>query len=106
MGLKRYKDQRPAVVPGGVRKLTCMIRALILHPEILLLDDPSVGMNEDSILKFFDLVKVVKSQGYLNHVYVSSFDQKLMNLLGATEIVIDEGKLYLNDYEGKTAVNS
>lgn len=101
LGLKKYKDQRPAIVPGGVRKLTCMIRALILHPELLLLDDPSVGMSEDAVLKYFDLVKKVKDENALQHVFISSFDQKLMNLLGATEVVIDDGKLYLNEFEGK-----
>jgi phospholipid/cholesterol/gamma-HCH transport system ATP-binding protein len=101
LGLKRYKDQRPAIVPGGVRKLTCMIRSLILHPEILLLDDPSVGMGEETVLKYFDLVRKVRDEGALQHTFISSFDQKLMNLLGATEVIIDEGKLYLNEFEGK-----
>lgn len=106
MGLKRYKDARPAVVPGGVRKLTCMIRALILHPEVLLLDDPSVGMNEDAVLKFFDLVRKVKEKGALQHVFISSFDAKLMGCLGASEVLISDAKLYLNDMDANWAVNS
>lgn len=97
MSIGKYKDQRPAVVPGGVRKITCMIRALILHPELLLLDDPSVGMSETTVLKFFDLVKTVKEQNALQHIFISSFDKKLMGLLGTTEVVIDDGRLYLND---------
>lgn len=106
MGLKRYKDARPAVVPGGVRKLTCMIRSLILHPEVLLLDDPSVGMNEEAVLKFFDLVRRVKEENALQHVFISSFDTKLMGYLGASEILISESKLYLNEMNANWAVNS
>lgn len=105
LGLLRYKDQRPAVVPGGVRKLTCMIRALILHPEVLLLDDPSVGMNEETVLKYFDLVRMVKERDALQHVFISSFDSKLLNMLGAKEVIISENKLYLNELETKFVVN-
>lgn len=107
MGIEKHADRRPAVIPGGVRKIACMIRALILHPEVLLLDDPNVGMNEESVLKFFDLLKNIRSQeNALQHTFVSSFDTKLMNLLGATEVIIDEGQLYLNQNDYKIVVNT
>jgi ABC-type transporter Mla maintaining outer membrane lipid asymmetry ATPase subunit MlaF len=106
LGLKRYKDQRPAVVPGGVRKLTCMIRALVMHPEVLLLDDPNVGMNEEAVLKFFDLVNKIRADGALQHIFVSSYDSKLARALSAREVVINDNKLYLNEYEGKWAANT
>jgi phospholipid/cholesterol/gamma-HCH transport system ATP-binding protein len=106
MGIAKYQDQRPAVVPGGVRKISCMLRALIHHPELLLLDDPSVGMNEATVLKYFDLVRKVRDQGCLQHIFISSFDKKMMGLLSATEVVIDDGRLYLNDTMEKYAVNT
>lgn len=106
MGIAKYKDQRPAVVPGGVRKITCMVRALVQHPDVLLLDDPSVGMNEATFLRYFDLIKEIKNENALQHIFVSSFDKKLMGLLGATEVVVDDGRLYLNDSQEKYAVNT
>lgn len=106
LGIHKYKDQRPAVVPGGVRKLTCMIRALVMHPEVLLLDDPSVGMNEETVLKYFDLVTKIKAANALQHVFVSSYDSKLARSLSAREVVINDHKLYLNEYEGKWAANT
>jgi len=106
LAIDKYKDQRPAVVPGGVRKITCMLRALILHPDVLLLDDPSVGMNESTFLRYFDLIKKIQSEGALRHIFVSSFDKKLMGLLGSTEVVIDDGRLYLNESQEKYAVNT
>ncbi len=106
MGISKYKDQRPAVVPGGVRKITCMVRALVQHPDVLLLDDPSVGMNEATFLRYFDLIKEIQNEKALQHIFVSSFDKKLMGLLGATEVVVDDGRLYLNDSQEKYAVNT
>jgi ABC-type transporter Mla maintaining outer membrane lipid asymmetry ATPase subunit MlaF len=105
LGLLRYRDQRPAVVPGGVRKLTCMLRALILHPEVLLLDDPSVGMNEETVLKYFKLVSRLRKKDCLQHVFISSFDQGLLAQLDAEEILICENRLLSTEVETKHAAN-
>jgi phospholipid/cholesterol/gamma-HCH transport system ATP-binding protein len=94
LGALKYKDMRPALVPGGVRKLTCLIRALIHEPQMLLLDDPNVGLSQDTILKYFDLIERLKAKGKCQHVFISSFDEKLMNLLPHTEIFVDSGMIY------------
>lgn len=100
LGIAKYQDLRPSVVPGGVRKLTCLIRALILHPQVLLLDDPSVGLGQETALKYFDLVDDLRKAGEIRHVYMSSFDEKLMSVIDHTTIVIDEGQLYHFEPEG------
>jgi phospholipid/cholesterol/gamma-HCH transport system ATP-binding protein len=47
--LKRYQDFRPAGVPGVVRKLCCIGRALVVTPQVLLMDDPTSSMKKHSI---------------------------------------------------------
>lgn len=102
----RFMGQRPALVPGGIRKLTCLIRAVITRPQILLLDDPSVGLGQDTILKFFDVIEGLRKQGYLQHIFMSSFDDKLMGLLPHTEIFIDGGLIHKEiETEEKKAVS-
>ncbi|MFK8138436.1 MAG: ATP-binding cassette domain-containing protein [Bdellovibrionales bacterium] len=51
--LSEYRDVRPALVPGFVRKLVCIIRSFIHQPEILILDGPTtaVDMDRSAILK-------------------------------------------------------
>jgi ABC-type lipoprotein export system ATPase subunit len=106
LGAFKYKDMRPALVPGGVRKLTCLIRALIHEPQMLLLDDPNVGLSQDTILKYFDLVEKLKAKGKCQHVFVSSYDEKLMNLLPHTEIFVDSGMIYhMGEETEKKVVN-
>lgn len=94
LNVSKYKDHRPAFVPGGIRKLTCLIRALVTHPQILLLDDPSVGLGQETILKYFDCIQELRAQGRAQHVFVSSFDDKLMSCLRNTEIFLDGGQIY------------
>lgn len=101
LGIAKYRHARPAVVPGGVRKLVCLIRALIMHPQVLLLDDPSVGLGQETALKFFDLVDELRQQGELRHVFLSSFDDKLMGVVNPTVVAIDNGLLYHHQPDGE-----
>ncbi|GIL17877.1 MAG: ABC transporter ATP-binding protein YtrE [Oligoflexia bacterium] len=94
MNISRYENQRPSLVQGGVRKIVCMLRALILHPQVVLLDDPSVGLGQEMILRYFDIIHSLRNQGLLQHVFISSFDEKMMSLLDHTEIWLDTGKLF------------
>lgn len=104
LGMSKYKDQRPSSVPGGTRKLTCLVRALITHPQILLLDDPSVGLSQDTALKYLDLIQELRQQGHLQHVYLSSFDDKFMSLIEHEEIFIDQGLIHRHFVEGEKKV--
>ena len=104
LGASKFKDQRPALVPGGVRKLTCLIRAIITEPEMVLLDDPSVGIGQETILKYFDLISDLRRRGKAQHVFISSFDDKLMNCLGHEEIYIDCGQIHRDVIDGEKKV--
>jgi phospholipid/cholesterol/gamma-HCH transport system ATP-binding protein len=104
LGAMKFKDQRPALVPGGVRKLTCLIRAIITEPEMILLDDPSVGVGQDTILKYFDLIDGLRKQGKTHHIFVSSFDDKLMSCLEHNEIYIDCGQIHKDVIDGDKKV--
>ena len=93
-GLWKYKDQRPSFIPGGSKKMACLVRAILLEPQMLLLDDPTVGLSQDTALKYFDRLQKMRDQGTLRHVFVSSYDDKFMGLLEHTEIFIDGGLLH------------
>ena len=43
-GLSSYVKKRPSDVPGSIRKLTVVLRAFTLRPEMLIFDDPTTGL--------------------------------------------------------------
>ncbi|RYZ64016.1 MAG: hypothetical protein EOP09_16645 [Proteobacteria bacterium] len=95
--LKKYANERPAHIPGRVRKLTCLLRALAMRPQVLLMDDPSVGLGQDTLYTFVDYVHHLRNEGHLKHIFMSSYDQKYMDLFNHRIIHVDAGQLYLQD---------
>lgn len=106
LGATRFYKQRPSDVPGGVRKLVCLIRALIIEPQVMLLDDPSVGLGQETSLKYFDLIQDLRKAGKAQHIFVSSFDERLMSCLPHREVFLDCGQIYLDVIDGEKKVVS
>lgn len=104
LGASKFLKQRPSDVPGGMRKLACLVRAMIAHPQMLLLDDPSVGLGQDTILQYFDLIQKLRKDGFCQHIFISSYDDKLMSLMEHTEVFVDSGQIYSHSTEGDKKV--
>ncbi len=92
--LDKFVNERPAHVPGRIRKLICLMRSVVMRPQVLLLDDPSVGLGQDSVYTFVDYLHKLRQEGSLNHVFISSYDDKFMSLMNYQIIHLDEGQLY------------
>lgn len=95
--LEKHIHERPAHVPGRVRKLTILARSLVMKPELLLLDDPSVGLGTDSVYAFADYIHKLRKEGFLKHVFITSYDEKFMNLFEYKILHIDEGNVFFQD---------
>ncbi len=98
--------ERPAHVPGRLRKLTCLVRALVHHPDLLLMDDPSVGLGAETAEIFTQLIQDMRLQGSLSHVMIVSYDEKFMRNLKPRILHLDQGQLYTSVVDGtKSVVN-
>jgi branched-chain amino acid transport system ATP-binding protein len=61
--LKERRDQLAGTMSGGEQQMLAMGRALMSHPKVLLLDEPSMGLSPIMVDKIFEVVRDVYAQG-------------------------------------------
>ncbi len=62
-GLEHFRDRRAAVLSGGMKKKLALACALIHRPQILLLDEPTTGVDPVARRDFWDLLSRLHGQG-------------------------------------------
>jgi branched-chain amino acid transport system ATP-binding protein len=61
--LKERQAQLAGTLSGGEQQMLAMGRALMSRPQLLLLDEPSMGLSPIMVDKIFEVVREVHSQG-------------------------------------------
>lgn len=61
--LKERAAQLAGTLSGGEQQMLAMARALMCHPELLLLDEPSMGLSPIMVEKIFEVVRDVSARG-------------------------------------------
>ena len=109
--LKGRKKQKAGQLSGGQRQMVAMGRALMLDPQVLLLDEPSAGLAPLVVADIFEKIKEINASGVsiiiveqnarealkmADHGYVLSMGKNVLDDSGQGLLANDEvGRLYL-----------
>jgi branched-chain amino acid transport system ATP-binding protein len=60
--LKRVRNRISGLCSGGEQQMLVVGRALMRHPKLILLDEPSLGLSPVAVTNLFDVVKQINSE--------------------------------------------
>jgi branched-chain amino acid transport system ATP-binding protein len=93
--LSERKAQKAGTLSGGEQQMCAIGRALMAHPNLLLLDEPSMGLAPIFVEKIFEIVIEINKQG----TPILLVEQNALMALDVAQrgYVLETGKIALSD---------
>jgi len=91
--LAERSNQNAGTLSGGEQQMLAMARALMAHPDLLLLDEPSLGLAPQIIEKIFEIIQKINQEG----MTVLLVEQNALQALQIAHqgVVLETGKIVL-----------
>jgi len=86
-----YAQRSPFKLSGGEKRKVAIAGILACKPQILVLDEPTAGLDPHSRIVFLDLVKTFKTQG--STLIIVSHDMDEIARITDNVIILSQGKL-------------
>ena len=96
--LKERQNQMAGTLSGGEQQMLAMGRALMSHPKIILMDEPSMGLSPIFVNEIFDIIQEVSKSG--TTVLLVEQNAKKALSIADRAYVLETGKIVL---EGKAS---
>jgi tungstate transport system ATP-binding protein len=93
VGLKGYQDRKARELSGGEAQRVAMARALVLEPEILLLDEPLANIDRETTGLLEKLIASLPARG--TTVVMITHDPEQPDRLNGESILLEGGKVVL-----------
>jgi ABC-2 type transport system ATP-binding protein len=93
-GLTREQNKKIETLSKGYRQRVGLAQALIHDPEVLILDEPTTGLDPNQIIEIRELIKKISND---KTVIFSTHIMQEVQALCDRVVVIDKGKIVAND---------
>ena len=92
--LKERKNQLAGTLSGGEQQMLAMGRALMSHPKIILMDEPSMGLSPILVEEIFDIIKEISQSG--TTVLLVELNAKKALSIANRAYVLETGRIVLS----------
>jgi len=89
LGLEEYADKKTGTYSGGIKKRLDLAAGLLHQPEVLVLDEPTVGLDIESRLIVWDFLRQLRAAG--TSVLITSHYLEEIDALADNLAIIDNG---------------
>lgn len=89
MGLEEWADKRTGIYSGGLRKRLDLAAGLLHAPDVLVLDEPTVGLDIESRFVVWDFLRQLRAAG--TTVLITSHYLEEIDALADRVAIIDQG---------------
>jgi cobalt/nickel transport system ATP-binding protein len=88
MEIAKLRDRAPHTLSGGEKKKVCIATVLVNNPDVLLLDEPSAGLDPRTQLWLVELLHELSHAG--KTIITATHDLEIMELISKRSIVMGE----------------
>lgn len=99
VGLSEHQNQRPATFSGGMQRRLNIAMALVHQPELIFMDEPTVGIDPQSRNYILTAIEKMRSQG-MTVIYTSHYMEEVERLADKI-VIIDHGKVIVQGTEAE-----
>lgn len=94
--IAHIQNKYPAKLSGGEKQRVALLRALIIKPAILLLDEPISNLDQVRKKVFFDYIKKYQEKHKTTIIYVTHIKPEIHDLAGHI-VMLDQGGIKYAD---------
>lgn len=91
-GISHLKDKIPHYLSGGEKKKVALAGALVMRPELLIMDEPFTGMDCRSKQEIVGLLRLIREK-YGTALVITTHDVDIVPQLAETVYVLNRGQL-------------
>jgi energy-coupling factor transport system ATP-binding protein len=89
---QQYEEYSPFDLSGGMKRRVALAGILAYNPEILILDEPTAGLDGESKEKLFALLRKMRTEKECTIIFVSH-DMEEVNALADRVVTMDKGRI-------------
>ena len=91
VGLRSKKDDYPRQLSGGQKQRVAIVRALIMHPEVLLLDEITAALDPEMVREVLDVVLDLAKEG--RTMIIVTHEMQFAKAVADRVIFLEGGKI-------------